>query len=54
MPERSKGADLRSAVFVRVGSNPTRCNCSHGLMVMTPDFESGDQGSIPCESFKPG
>ena len=25
MPERSKGADLRSAVFVRVGSNPTRC-----------------------------
>ena len=23
MPEWSKGADLRSAVFVRVGSNPT-------------------------------
>jgi hypothetical protein len=23
LPERSKGAGLRSAVFVRVGSNPT-------------------------------
>lgn len=26
MPERSKGDDLRSSVFVLVGSNPTHFN----------------------------
>ncbi len=29
MPERSKGDDLRSSVFARVGSNPTPDICSH-------------------------
>ena len=64
MPEWSKGADLRSAIYGCVGSNPTRCmnvcvisgmwlcECSHGLMVMTADFESASLGSIPSGSCK--
>ena len=24
----------------------------HGLVVMTPDFESGNRGSNPCGTFK--
>ena len=58
MPEWSKGADLRSAIYGCVGSNPLDacecvisgmwlCECSHGLMVMTADFESASLGSIP-------
>ena len=62
MPEWSNGADLRSAIYGCVGSNPTRCmkvcvisgmwlcECSHGLMVMTADFESASLGSIPSGS----
>ena len=59
MPEWSKGADLRSAIYGCVGSNPTPCSlhdflygrdCSHGLMVMTADFESASLGSIPSGS----
>lgn len=30
MPEWSKGVDLRSTVFARVGSNPTFGNGEHG------------------------
>ena len=34
MPERSKGSDSSSDVFVLVGSNPTECNANtfmHGI-----------------------
>ena len=29
-------------------------DCSHGLVVMTADFESASLGSIPSESSKAG
>ena len=38
MPEWSKGVDLRSTVFVRVGSNPTSSNCPIGAMDSALDF----------------
>ena len=40
LPERSKGADLRSAMFACVGSNPTPCILwSHSVMAITEDFD---------------
>ena len=51
LPEWSKGADLRSAMFACVGSNPTPCvSWSHSVMAITEDFEfvksSSDLSSI--------
>ena len=41
MPERSKGLDSSSSVFVLVGSSPTECMIfSDSEVVITVDFES--------------
>jgi hypothetical protein len=47
MPERSKGDDLRSSVFVLVGSNPTHSKLPCSVMVIIAAFHAADPGSIP-------
>ena len=49
MPEWSKGVDLRSTVYARVGSNPTSSTLPW-CRGITQDFESCNPGSNPGES----
>ena len=51
LPEWSKGADLRSAVYVRVGSNPTQCTFTRlAQSVERKTFNLVVEGSSPSSS----
>ena len=41
MPEWSKGDDLRSSVFVRVGSNPTVGKMKIFKLTIVPEWSKG-------------
>ena len=60
LAEWFKAPDLRSGIVRYVGSNPTECKggwgrevdtWSHGLMVMTEDFESSNPSSNLGKSY---
>ncbi len=54
VPERSKGADCKSADSVFEGSNPSpstmtnKTMSGHRIMVLTQAFQACDAGSIPA------
>ena len=53
----SNGADLKSAVFALVGSNPTTCNCLRDIIVCVaqwigrPTSNRKAAGSSPAVDF---